>query len=322
MLRRLRDNLMVLVILAAMTAALAAPTGGIWLQRYQAIPPLVMLIFACQGARVNTGVLADVGGYLRVVLPGAAVGLLLAPLLGWGAVTALHWQGDTRVGFLLMCAMAPTLVSGTIMAVQAGGEREAALLLTVLLNLLAVLSVPLVLGWLLGAGVAIDRSALFLKLLLYMLLPALVGQGVQRVAPAWVRRRETWLKYLPIVCLGLLIYIAVSQRAADLARAPWGQVVAVILPSAGVHYACMGVLWVLAGSLGVTAPRRKSLAIVGSQKTLPVAVAIWTTEFAAAYPLAIIPPIIFHFTQLYGDGFLAQYWASPEPIQQNEAPHG
>jgi len=46
-----------------------------------------------------------------------------------------------------------------------------------------------------------------------------------------------------------------------------------------------------------------------------VALAVWTTEFAARHPLAIIPPIIFHFTQLYGDGFLAKYWAPPEAAE-------
>jgi predicted Na+-dependent transporter len=88
------------------------------------------------------------------------------------------------------------------------------------------------------------------------------------------------------------------------------EVAVIALPALAVHYSLMLIAYAGARSLlGATRARSTALAVVCSQKTLPVAIAVWSTEFAVRHPLAILPAIVFHMCQVYGDGFFAGPWS-------------
>jgi predicted Na+-dependent transporter len=82
-----------------------------------------------------------------------------------------------------------------------------------------------------------------------------------------------------------------------------------LLPSVTVH-----LILLIVGYFGaryffrLQEPACRSLAIVCSQKTLPIAIAVWSIAFAQAYPLAVIPALIFHPSQILCDGVLATFW--------------
>jgi predicted Na+-dependent transporter len=314
----LKQNLLVLVIGVAAVLALLAPQAGLALKDLGLIPPMIVVIFLCQGAGIDARRFRHAGSYLALLAWGCVIAFALAPAAGWAVMALLGWEGDDRLGFLLICCMGPTLVSGIVIATQAGGEREGAALLTIVLNLLAVLTIPFTLALTVGGEGAIDRWGLLTKLLLLVLLPAIVGQLLRLRWPLLVATRSGLISLLPIILLGCTIYLALSERSGELRGLGLPRLLQLVLPALAVHYLLMGVGY--AGARwGLRSERRRAtaLAVVSSQKTIPVAIAIWSTEFAAEYPLALIPPIIFHLTQIYGDGLLAG-WGGRRIIRQDD----
>ena len=304
-----RDNLLILTLLAATLLACLAPRLGLRLQELGVVPALIMAVFLCQGASIDglTGQSALSG--LRAGVWGLLVAHAAAPVCGWLAMRALGWQADDRVGFLLMCCMAPTLVSGVVITAQAHGDRTLALFLVVGLNLASVLTVPFNLRWTLAADIGLNPWSLLGKLVIYLLLPGLLGHWLRRQWPAFAQRHTPFIKYAPVVFLGVTVYISICQQADAVMHLTGGRLLALLVPAVGVHYALLALAYFGAPRLaGVGEPQRRAVAIIASQKTIPVAVAIWTTEFATTYPLALVPALVFHLSQIYGDGLLARWW--------------
>ncbi len=311
----IKTNLLVIAITAAIGLAFAIPGVGVALKAAHLVPPMIMVIFFCQGIGIRTDDLKQIPAYAGLVVWGGVIAHGLAPLLAWLTTRFLGWQGDQQVGFILMCCMAPTLVSGIVIAVQAGGHQVTGLMMTVCLNLLAIFTIPLNLRWTLGSSAPIDQVGLLTKLVFAILLPAIVGQSFGRWRPGFVARHRSAIRHVPVVLLGATVFISLSSQVGQLHQIRPGQAVALLLASLTVHYLLLasgyaGARW------GLRAPesRCRALAIVCSQKTIPVAVAVWAMLFQSEYPLAIIPAIVFHLSQIYADGLLARYWAT-HPVE-------
>ena len=105
------------------------------------------------------------------------------------------------------------------------------------LNLIAVLTIPLNLGWLLGQSVQIDAMGLLFKLVALVLVPALVGHGLGRAWPRGVASLAGVLKYVPVVGIATLVYMSVSaNNEALLAMKP--EVFLVLLAAALSAHCC------------------------------------------------------------------------------------
>jgi BASS family bile acid:Na+ symporter/sodium/bile acid cotransporter 7 len=313
-------NALVVAISGAIALALVIPGPGQWLAGYPLTTPLIMVIFVCQGIGVRTDELRAVRALLGLVIWGALVALVAAPLLCVAAASLAGWTGDARVGFILAGCMGPTLVTGVVIATQANGQRTTAIVLTVVLSLLTVVTIPLTLRWALGQSVTIDRGGLLLKLVVAILLPAVAGHVWAVHCPRQTARLAGVVKYLPVILLGTLVYLSLAEQAENLRGLPWRLAAQLLVAALVVHYGLLalgycGARWGLRASEG----RSRALAIVTSQKTLPVAVAIWKLAFATQFPLAILAPIVFHMAQVYADGVLARWW-SRQPLPAAEQP--
>ncbi len=305
----MRKNLLVLAITLALLLAWQWPQGGLWLKTMTVSSPLIMLIFFFQGFAVESRDLRQIGMYLPLVLWGAIVAHGLGPLAGSAGALVFQLDGDSRVGLIMMSCMAPTLVSGVVIAAQGGGNRTSAMILTIVLNLLAVLLIPLNLRWTLGGSVAIDQWELLRKLLLLILVPAVIGHVFSAWRPALRQRHASAITQLPVYFLGLLVYISISEQVDHLSGIGWRNALVLLVAALSVHFVLLIIAYgVSRWPLKAEIPHARSLSIVCSQKTIPVAVAVWTMAFKAEYPLAIVPAIVFHLGQIYADGFLARWW--------------
>jgi sodium/bile acid cotransporter 7 len=57
---------------------------------------------------------------------------------------------------------------------------------------------------------------------------------------------------------------------------------------------------------------RIAIGFAGSQKTLPVSLALWELYFKQ-YPLAVVPLLFYHAGQLIVDTFVADQWENKSP---------
>jgi len=280
------------------------------LKRWGMVNPLIFAIFFCQGVGLETGELQKKSQLVKAIVWGFVVSQIMGPVLAYASVHFLNWRMDNQIGFMVICCMAPTLVSGVVLAGRAGGDGATALILAVGLNLLSILTIPFNLQWSLGAVVRLDAVGLLVKLVLLVLIPAVLGQVIKRLQPAWAGRRQTFIRGVPVVALGIIVYLSCSSQADRLKELTLSHLGSLLFPSVVVH-----LLLLVAGYAGarylfrLQEPACRSLAIVCSQKTLPIAIAVWSIAFAQMYPLAVLPALIFHPSQIVCDGALATLWA-------------
>ena len=304
-----KENLLLLTICLGILLAWFLPEPGRVLKHWRMSNPLIFLIFFCQGLGLEARELQKRTQLAKAFGWGFVISQIMAPVLAYFSVHFLNWQGDNQIGFVVICCMAPTLVSGAVLASRAGGDGATALILAVGLNLIGILTIPLNLQWTLGAVVRLDTVGLLLKLVLLVLFPAIIGQILKRSRPSWALKQERFIRTAPVVALGIIVYLSCSSQADRLRELTFSHLGSLLLPSVTVH-----LILLVAGYIGARYFFRlqeaacRSLAIVCSQKTLPIAIAVWSIAFAQAYPLAVIPALVFHPSQILCDGVLANFW--------------
>ncbi len=307
------------VTLATLLAALA-PALGLFLESFGLSKIFIIAIFVLQGLGLQVRAFQNGAELGRALVWGTLVAYGLAPLFGYVLIRFMHWDDADRVGFILICCSTPTIVSGIVVATRAGGDAATALLLTVLVSALGILSLPLNLGWTLGAIYPIDQLALAKKLLFLILLPALAGVFLRARFPGLGERSVELRKHGPVVLLGLTVLASLSPFSASIRALSLLRVLGLLWPALLVHSLLLGTAYYLGRRVWRMSEKATlAAAFVTSQKSLPVAIAVWSGVMATQYPLAIIPPLIFHPSQIIFDTFVARLFNKPKGSDVVEA---
>lgn len=227
---------------------------------------------------------------------------------------------EFALGFAIFCAMPTTINTGVALTVQAKGSFALALVITVSTNLLAVFTVPFYLSAVLQlAAVAIDPVQLLAKLLMLILLPLLAGKGTRELSAAARRlaaARKQQLSLCSNAALVLVPWMKLTQSAGALRSASAPSLLLVLLLALAIHLLFLG--FNLAGSRALKLPdeQLRAVVIMGSQKTLPMAMAILAAlpPSVGSAGLVAIPPIVCHLTQIFVDAWLAARWALRDPL--------
>lgn len=307
-------NILIVAILSASVLGFVIPRIGESLYDLNFIPALIFTVFLCQGTSVESSKLKEWKHYLKGLSLGFVVSQVFSPILAYFLMSLVDWQQDYVVGFFLISCMAPTLVSGTVLTQQAKGDTSLAIVLTVILNVLAVFTLPINLKLTLGKVVEVPSGELFFKLFFFVFVPSLIGYFIRVRKEAWVKSKKTWIKYVPIVCLSLPIFMSTAKQVERI-KAAFSFDIFLSFASFALleHLALFAVAFYLGSKLlKLSVERCRALAIVSSQKTIPITIAVWSSVFAESYPMALVPAIIFHFCQIYADGLIANRWGREE----------
>lgn len=303
---------LVLVLLIS----LCFPDSRGWTRRLSVFPfdqVLIATVFFISGLRLHISHLFEQKPSPVALLPVAGVQFLMAPLTAWILGAVLPLPTGWFVGLAAICCVPTTLSSGIVLTRQAEGNEILALVLTLVLTLGGTLLTPLWFGWILQSGAEIDLAIipLILKLFFLVLIPLSCGQLVKIYL---VRRPPEFLKHVPSLCVILLVWMAAQSHAEELRALGFWSWLAFPWISFFIHLLWFATIWWIAGFLKVHPRNRSAMAIVGSQKTLPLAVTILTVSFigspvAAFLPTAIGFVVIFHLTQILVDSVLANRMA-------------
>src|SRR5262249_30534568 len=82
--------------------------------------------------------------------------------------------------------------------------------------------------------------------------------------------------------------------------------VAAAIACIALHLGTLGAGLVSSRWLGLERPRQIAVAFAASQKTLPVALVLFENYFQSNFPLAIMPLLLYHVSQLILDTFVAE----------------
>lgn len=191
-------------MVTAIALSFIYPQFGISMKKTLGSNLFIVLIFLVCGWRTKFGEMQFNRKFLRDFLFCGIMALFISPLLGLGLGKLLRLDEAAILGLIIIACVPPTLSSGIVMAETAGGNILLAMMMTVVYNLVGVVSMPLVISTLVSSDGNIDTKPLkmFLDLVLLVLLPFFVGWAVQKFAKL---KPPAWTGYIPSSCVILLI---------------------------------------------------------------------------------------------------------------------
>lgn len=290
----------------------------------------VVLIFLISGFRLKTD--AAIGALRQPMALGAGLFSILVwtPLMGLvTSNTTKLWPKEFAYGLTLFCTVPTTLTSGAALVAGCKGANRAtelALMITVSSNLLGCFTTPLWLSaFLSSVDVKVNVPNLLMKLMLSLLLPTFIGKAAQVLIPGAAKFSKDWKTPLTIFSNFNLVFVvwqSVSRAQSKIKSAEGWHLLLCIVAAIVLHV----VFWVLNSPIFLL-PRiedmhhRRAAFLLGSQKTLPVSVAIISGlgEEIGDGGLMALPCIFGHLSQLVIDAFLVDYWAKREPEAAVEA---
>ncbi|MEU9717484.1 bile acid:sodium symporter family protein [Streptomyces sp. NPDC047976] len=312
----------VLALLATVgVAALFPATGAGATVADGAATAAVALLFFLYGARLSTREALDGLRHWRLHLTVLACTFVLFPLLGLAArflVPGLLTQ-PLYGGLLFLCLVPSTIQSSIAFTSIARGNVPAAICAGSFSSLAGILLTPLLAAALLGndaGGFSLDS---LLKIVLQLLLPFLLGQGLRRWVGGFLTRNKKVLGYVDRGSILLVVYAAFS---AGMAAGVWHQV---SLPRLGALMAVEAVLlavmllatWYGAARLGFGRADRVAIQFAGSKKSLAAGLPMASVLFGPQASLAVLPLMLFHQMQLMVCAVLARRRAQdPEAALQ------
>ena len=252
---------------------------------------------------------------------------LMFPLMGLGLLALFggFLSPGLRLGFFYLCVLPSTVSSSVALTATAKGNVPAALFNATLSSLLGVLFTPLWLTVNTGAGGStIPLGPVILDLVLWLVLPLIVGQLLRPWLGGWVSRNK---RFTQIVDRGTVLLLVYTSFCDSVKRGVWtGQgweTLAISVVGAGV---------LLAAALTITSSAcrvlrfseedRIAAVFCGSKKTLasgvPMAALIFGTN--ADIGLILMPIMIYHPLQIVVCGVLAGRWARRVQVAEAGVP--
>jgi solute carrier family 10 (sodium/bile acid cotransporter), member 7 len=232
-----------------------------------------------------------------------ALGLLLL------AATAGRIDAELRTGLFFLCALPSTVSSSVALTAAARGNVAAAVFNATLSSLLGVVLTPLWLSVALGAvGRALPLGSVVLDLLLWLVLPLLVGQAARPWLGAWAARHKSRINVVDRLTILLLVYTSFCDSVLAGVWQSGGAALAVAaVVCAALLLLALGLTWLCGNALGFNRADRIAALFCGSKKTLASGVPMARLIFGAHPQLAIVllPIMIYHPLQLVVGGWLA-----------------
>ena len=153
------------------------PQLGIRLESICGTAVFIVAIFVICGWQTDFGECKFDRKLLNVFVFSGLFAMAAVPWCGIALSRIAGLDAMTAAGLTVILAMPPTLSSGIVMATNAGGNGLAAMLFTVVYNLIGVFTLPWMLAWCLSGSGEIDTNPwkMFTKLMLLVILPFFTG---------------------------------------------------------------------------------------------------------------------------------------------------
>jgi sodium/bile acid cotransporter 7 len=313
-LQTLKKNWFMIGLVGVATLAVADVSGvtvsaGLWLKSHHGPDLVITLIFFLSGLALDTRqIRAGFADYQGTLLALAII-FIAAPLAAL-LFSLLPLQTGIIIGLLLVAAMPSTLSSGVVMTGSAGGNMAHALLITIIANSLAVLTIPVTLGLLLSLSgdsrvIHIDQLPIMIKIAKLVLLPLILGLLVRNKAGAIVQPVLPYTSLCNQIGILSVVWMG-SCQGREAIVASLGSVLPVIAVTFCFHLVMILLGLATTRTLNIGKGRRESLILMGGQKTLPLSIILQVSLFPE-YGLALVVCVLHHITHLAMDAFLVQY---------------
>lgn len=276
----------------------------------------IALVFYLNGLGLSLAAMKDGALRWKVHLLVQGCTFLLFPLLGIGilAVGGDWMSPPLKMGFFYLCALPSTVSSSVALTIAAGGNIAAAVFNATLSSLIGVLLTPMWMAFVLNQGGSdFAVGPVIVDLLIWVVLPLIVGQMTRPLLSAWASRNKARIQIVDRLTILMLVYTSFADSVKDGVWSNYGPVVLVeTIVGCALLFAVVLLLtmW-FARLLGLPAGDRIAAVFCGSKKTLASGVPMAHLIFGAnpAIGMILLPIMIYHPLQLAVGGGLAQHWA-------------
>ena len=296
------------------------PRPGLYMAELPTQYVAVSLIFFLSGLMLKTDEVHAALAAWKATSWGCVSILFATPFIGAAIAFQLPMEPAFQFGLALFCCMPTTLTSGVALTAQARGNVALALLLTVLTNVAGIFTVPFVLAHLLSSlgQVELSASDLFAKLCLSILLPLGVGKYLRRFAVDWIDAQRSRLTLASNAALISIPWMKFSESSGRLAQIEPASLLIMVVSGLAIHALYLLLNGGACVLLQLEAAARKTVVLMASQKTLPVAMTVLAfLPDSAVSPeqkgLLAIPCIVFHLGQIFMDAVIATRWGNVSP---------
>ena len=313
--RFLPDNF-TLALLIVIGLASLLPCRGDAAQIFDVVTNIgVALLFFLHGAKLSREAVIAGLTHWRLHLVVMLCTFALFPLLGLVLKPALLTviTPDLYLGVLFLCTLPSTVQSSIAFTSMARGNVPAAVCSASASNMLGIFLTPMLVGLIVmphtGATISADS---FLKIILQLLLPFVLGQVARRWIGDWVGRHAQLLRPVDQGSILLVVYTAFSQAVVEgiWQQVPISALVYLLLVSGVLLALVLLLTTVLSRRLGFSKEDEITIVFCGSKKSLASGVPIAKVLFSSqAIGMMVLPLMLFHQIQLMVCAVLAQRYA-------------
>ncbi|WP_327147852.1 bile acid:sodium symporter family protein [Nocardia sp. NBC_01329] len=181
-----------------------------------ALPLALGIVMFGLGLTLTVDDFARVARFPEAALIALVCQLVVLPALCFGLVRLFGLDGALAVGMMLLAA-SPGGTSANLFSHIAGGNVALNITLTAVNSVLAVFTLPIVVGLsysvFLGDGAGIGlQPAKFLQVFALVLVPVVAGMTVRRLFAGWALRMHTTVKIAAGVVLALVVIAALVSE--------------------------------------------------------------------------------------------------------------
>ena len=290
-------------LILSLLVSLLIPEPGIFLKELGVIPLCVVVIFFVNGYQTELKDLPRDRSFVYALAVTTTICLIISPLLGLLTANFLQLGLGLTLGLLVKSVVPSTLSTCIVMTKLAGGRGNWALMMTVIINIIGVFSIPFMLDITASENISfnIDPLVLLQKLILLVLCPFIAGYLIKKLG--LFSPQHPFLTYLPSTMVIVAVWLSLSASAEILYQISINSLGKIVLATIILHFGLMLMAMVAAKMLPIDTGAQVAMALTASQKTLPVAVSI-LASFDQPVGDAVLFCVMFHFFQLFADAAL------------------
>jgi BASS family bile acid:Na+ symporter len=184
------------------------------------LPLALALVMFGLGLTLTTADFARVAKYPKAAVIALVCQVVVLPAICLGLVLAFGLKGVLAVGMMLLVA-SPGGTSANLFSHLAGGDVALNITLTAINSVLAVFTLPIVVGLSMAHFMADDaevglQPAKFVQVFAIVLVPVAIGMLVRRKFEAWALKMNDPVRIASVVVLVLVIIAAITQAYRQL----------------------------------------------------------------------------------------------------------
>lgn len=306
MLRLLAKFWFFIAVAMMVVLAFIVPQLGPVCTRYHVLDIAIFTSFLITGLMLQT---RAIGRELRRIVPvtmSAISCFVFFPAMAF-ALAKLVWPNDPAlvIGVAIVAVAPATIASGIILTQVAHGNVPLGIFICIATNTLAIFTIPVSLSFLLHSqnDIQLPVAKMIRDLLVLILLPTVIGQIVR------IPIRDTLPKYKKVfsifsqIVVLMILFNAVANATDNLLQLG-GRLISVVAFVFLLHGLAMLMNYGLSRLLRFDRPSTTAFTILASQKTITVSFIV-ASRYFSAWPLAVIPAIVYHVSQLTIDMLVA-----------------